>query len=267
MQNYVHGYSDEESCRLTDQANTLAGILHHDSCYPPGSKILEAGCGIGAQTVILAGKNPASQFISIDISEDSLNRAQTAVKTEQLTNVSFRKADIFDLPFAGESFDHIIVCFVLEHLPEPLDALKKLKHVLKPGGTLTAIEGDHGSFYCHPESRDALLTVKSLIKAQAILGGNALIGRQLYPLLKAAGLQKVSISPRIVYTDSSRPELVEGFSKKTFIAMVEAVKQQAISLKLIDEKKWNKGISDLYRATGEDGTFCYTFFKGTSFRL
>lgn len=267
MQKYVHGYSEKESCRLTDQANILADLLHNDSCYPPGDIILEAGCGIGAQTTIIAGMNPKSRFLSIDISEDSLNRAKAAIEERRLENVSIQKADIFDLPFASESFDHIILCFVLEHLSSPLDALKNLLHVLKPGGTLTAIEGDHGSFYCYPESREAVQAVECLIKVQSLLGGNALIGRQLYPLLKSAGLKNVSISPRIVYVDSSRQALVDGFSKNTFIAMVEAVKQQALSLKLIEEDTWNKGITDLYRATGEDGTFCYTFFKGVSYKL
>jgi hypothetical protein len=68
----------------------------------------------------------------------------------------------------------------------------------------------------------------------------------------------------MIYVDSSKPDLVEGFSKNTFIAMVEGVKKQALSQKLIDEKTWEKGMHDLYRATEKDGTFCYTFFKGTA---
>jgi hypothetical protein len=55
---------------------------------------------------------------------------------------------------------------------------------------------------------------------------------------------------------------VEGFSKNTFIAMVEGVRQQALSLGLIDERTWDTGIADMYRATAPGGTFCYTFFKG-----
>ena len=51
---YVHGYSARESERLADQAQTLTELLHHDTHYPAGSRVLEAGCGIGAQTVILA---------------------------------------------------------------------------------------------------------------------------------------------------------------------------------------------------------------------
>ena len=51
---YVHGYADREASRLSDQANALARLLHHDTHYAPGSKVLEAGCGVGSQTVHLA---------------------------------------------------------------------------------------------------------------------------------------------------------------------------------------------------------------------
>jgi len=49
--------------------------------------------------------------------------------------------------------------------------------------------------------------------------------------------------------------------------MVEGVKEQALSKDLIDEDRWNTGLKDLYRATEEDGTFCYTFFKGRAVKM
>ena len=259
---YVHGYSDQEAKRLFDQASTMSELLHQDTMYPAGSRVLEAGCGTGAQTLFLAKNSPRARIVSIDVSMDSLNEARNAGNQKNLSNVRFHRADVFDLPFREQSFDHVFVCFVLEHLKDPVEALICLKNVLKENGTITLIEGDHGSWYCHPESREAALTVQCLIEVQASLGGNSLIGRQVYPLLTKAGFRNVHVTPRLVYADSSRPEWVEGFSKKTFIAMVEGVREQALSLKLIDEESWDKGIQDLYRATEEDGTFCYTFFKG-----
>ncbi len=59
-------------------------------------------------------------------------------------------------------------------------------------------------------------------------GGNALIGRQLHPILRASGFRDVSVSPRTVYVDSGRPGLVEGFTKNTFTAMVEGVGERAL---------------------------------------
>jgi ubiquinone/menaquinone biosynthesis C-methylase UbiE len=263
---YVHGYSERERVRLFDQANTLTELLHHDTFYPAGSLVLEAGCGVGAQTITLAQNSPQAQITSVDISPDSLDAARALIESAQITNVTFQLADIFDLPFDQASFDHIFVCFVLEHLPNPLEALQCLKPLLKKGGSITVIEGDHGSAYFYPESQEAQQAIQCLIDIQADLGGNSLIGRQLFPLLTNAGFRNVAVSPRMVYVDASRPELVEGFTKNTFTAMVEGVRDQALNLKLMDEATWEKGITDLYRTAQADGTFCYTFFKGMALK-
>lgn len=261
---YVHGYSDTEACRLSAQARTLEELLHHDTLFPEGCRVLEAGCGTGAQTEILARRCPGAQITSIDMSESSLEEAEDRLRQAGFTQVIFEKADIYHLDYDAGSFDHVLVCFVLEHLARPVEALKELKRVLAPGGTLTAIEGDHGSFYCYPETHEARRVVQCLIDIQAQMGGNALIGRQLFPLLRQAGFRAVNVTPRVVYVDGSRPEWEEGFSRNTFIAMVEGVAAQAIGRGLIAEDAWSKGIQALHAATGDHGTFHYNFFKGVA---
>jgi len=67
--------------------------------------------------------------------------------------------------------------------------------------------------------------------------------------------------PRMVYADSSRPDLVEGVTKKTFTAMIEGVRESAVNAGLIERSLCEKGISDLYRTAMSGGVFCYTFFK------
>lgn len=261
--NYVHGYSERETERLYDQANTLKELLHQDTFYPKGSKVLEAGCGVGAQTITLAKNSPEAEFTSIDISPDSIKKARNLIEKEKISNVHFQQANIFNLPFEEESFDHVFVCFVLEHLQESVKALTELRKVLKTGGSFTVIEGDHGSCYFYPESPEALKVWQCLIRVQAHLKANSLIGRQLYLLLNKANLKNISVSPRMVYVDSSKPELVDGFVRKTIIAMVEGVKKQALELKMIDKASLDKGIQDLHKvAESPEGTFCYTFFKG-----
>jgi ubiquinone/menaquinone biosynthesis C-methylase UbiE len=123
----------------------MVDLLHSDTVYPAGSQVLEAGCGVGAQTVTLARNSPGASILSVDISATSLAQAEQAVRAAGLTNVQFLQGDIFHLSFATQSFDHVFVCFVLEHLKEPAAALQKLKTYLRPGGTITVIEGDHGS--------------------------------------------------------------------------------------------------------------------------
>ena len=65
-QNYVHGYSERETERLYDQAGSVRHLIHHELRYPPGSKVLEAGCGVGAQTVTLAQNSPEAHFYAVD---------------------------------------------------------------------------------------------------------------------------------------------------------------------------------------------------------
>ncbi len=263
---YVHGYSPSESTRLNDQATTLTELLHADTVYPPGSEVLEVGCGVGAQTVILAGNSPRAAFTSIDISKASLAAARRRVRAAGLANVTFRRADVFDPPFASARFDHVFVCFVLEHLRDPAGALEALTGVLKPGGSVTVIEGDHGSAYFHPDSGHARRAIQCLVDLQRRVGGDSLIGRRLYPLLVEAGYRDVRVSPRMVYADASRPALVDGFTRRTFTAMVEGVGKQAVGGGLVDAASWSAGIRDLYRTAEDDGTFCYTFFKARGIR-
>jgi ubiquinone/menaquinone biosynthesis C-methylase UbiE len=263
---YVHGYDARENIRLQDQASTLVELLHSDTFYPAGSRVLEVGCGVGAQTITLATNSPGALITSIDISESSLAEARKRIEKAGLTNVRFEQADIFHLPFDPQEFDHIFVCFVLEHLPRPIEALRNLKCHLKDGGTITVIEGDHGSVYFYPHSEAAHRAIQCQIELQKQTGGNAMIGRELYPLLSQAGFRPVRVSPRMVYVDSSRPELVEGFTKKTFTAMTAGVRKAAIAAGLITPDLFDQGIRDLYRTTEEGGVFCYTFFKAVGSR-
>lgn len=261
---YVHGYHSTENQRLHDQAGTLADLLHGDTAYPPGHTVLEVGCGVGAQTALLARHSSEAFIVSVEVSHASAAQAAQAARAGELGNVKVLQADLFALPFATASFEHVFVCFVLEHLPDPLGALHALRRVLKPGGSITVIEGDHGSTFFHPDSALAHRAIQCLVELQARAGGNALLGRSLYPLLRQAGFEDVAVSPRMVYADESRPDLVEGFTRRTFTAMIEGVREPVIKAGLMDEEAFEEGIAALYRTAEADGVFCYTFFKAVA---
>jgi SAM-dependent methyltransferase len=258
---YVHGYKGRENERLQDQAEALTELLHNDTSYPAGSAVLEVGCGVGAQTLILARRSPNARFISIDVSAESIAEAKRRADAAGLTNVTFQQADIFSLPYEAESFDHVFICFVLEHLSRPREALAILERLLRREGTITVIEGDHGSTFFYPDNAPAHSAIESLIKMQEQAGGNALIGRQLYPLMVEVGFGYVHVSPRMVYVDGSRPELADTFTQKTFTAMIEGVRKAAIAAGLVEPQRFDEGVKALYRAAERDGVFCYTFFK------
>ncbi|MFJ9608645.1 methyltransferase domain-containing protein [Kitasatospora sp. NPDC101176] len=262
---YVHGYSDTEAQRLGDQADTLAELLHAGTAYPAGSRVLEAGCGVGAQTVHLLAASPGVLLTAADISADSLAQARVRVAAQApAARVSWHHGDLHRLPFADDAFDHVFLCFVLEHLADPAAALTALRRLLRPGGTITVIEGDHGSAFFHPRSRAADDAVELLVRLQARAGGDALVGRRLHPLLADAGFQDVTVRPRTVYADGARPALVEGFTRRTFVPMVGAVRAEALAAGLTTPEAFDRGVAELGRAAEPGGTFHYTFFKAVA---
>ncbi|HPE63147.1 MAG TPA: SAM-dependent methyltransferase, partial [Methanothrix sp.] len=101
------------------------------------------------------------------------------------------------------------------------------------------------------------------VRLQERAGGNAMIGRELYPLLTRAGFTEVSVSPRMVYADGSRPAMADGFTRRTFTAMIEGVRDAALAAGMMEADEFDSGVRDLYRTAEEDGVFCYTFFKAT----
>lgn len=260
---YVHGYSPIETRRLGDQADTLAALLHAGTRFPPGARVLEAGCGVGAQTVHLVTGSPGVRLVAVDVSAASLAQARARIAVDAPeADVEWHQGDLHDLPFADAAFDHVFVCFVLEHLRNPVRALRALKRLIRPGGTITVIEGDHGSAFFHPDSADARAAIGCLSRLQTAAGGDAQLGRRLYPLLTEAGYTDVAVRPRPVYADPSRPSLADGFTLKTFTAMVEAVREEAIDAGMITPDRWDQGVADLRRTA--EGTFHYTFFEATA---
>lgn len=266
---YVHGYHAQEGHRLHDQAQALADLLHHDTRFPTGSAVLELGCGVGAQTVELLHRNPGIALTCVDRSAESLRTAGERLGEQATSTVRLVQADLYDLPHTGGplhagGFDHVVVCFVLEHLPRPAEALDRARRLLRPGGTITVIEGDHGSTAFHPDSPAARAAIDCQVRLQRSAGGDPDIGRRLYPLLTAAGFHDIQVTPRQVYVDGSRPDLADGFVRRTFTAMVAGVRTPALAAALTTPQDFDTGITDLLRTAEPDGVFSYTFYKATA---
>ena len=265
--NYVHGYSSRESDRLRDQSMILETLLHKGTNYQKDEVVLEAGCGIGAQTIILSKKSPQAKFTSVDISEQSLLQAEKSIREQNILNVKFHRENIMKMSFDDGAFDHIFICFVLEHLEKPEEALLELKRVLKPKGSITIIEGDHGSCFWSPETSDSLTVWHALIKAQKELGHDPLIGRRLYPLLKQTAYIIKDVSPRYVYSDYINPKLLDGVVNSIIVPMVQSSKDQIFNNSFLDKMSWEKGIKELSDVgRRSDGTFFYTWFKALAYK-
>ncbi len=103
---------------------------------PERKIILDAGCGTGYKSLVLAEANPGSKIIGIDISEQSIELARERLVYHGFDNAEFYKLSIYELPALGLEFDYINCDELLYLFSEPAMALKVMKSVLKPEGII-----------------------------------------------------------------------------------------------------------------------------------
>lgn len=264
---YVHGYTDRETQRLQEQSLILEELLHSGTSYPSGSRVLEVGCGVGAQTLILLRRNPGIHLTSNDMSEESVRKAKQSAEGAGFTNVEFRHENIFKHGLEPGSFDHVFVCFVLEHMDHPVEALKQMMKLLKAGGTITVIEGDHSSGRWSPETAASRAAWDGLVISQQLLGHDPNIGKGLLPLMSEAGIHQPHVKPLEVYADQSVPDLLDGAINQIIAPMVYSAEKHILEKDLVESGVWKQGLKDLsHVATDPKGTFFYSWFKGMGAR-
>jgi SAM-dependent methyltransferase len=268
MASYLHGYSSAEAARLVRQAGLFEALIHDGTSFATGVEVLEAGCGVGAQTIVLARRNPEARFTCIDVSEASLAIAQARITDNAIANVGFRHADLLSLPFDEASFDHVFMNFVLEHCGDPAKALRELHRVLRPGGTITITEPDHGTSYFHPATDATRRVFRGMVGALAAMGGDGEIGHKLFPLLRLAGFQVDSVEPRPLYVDGRFPEQIEAIVGGVVVPALETTRENMITYGGMAAAAVDQGL-DEWRTLGADPGFVFTttLFRAVATRL
>lgn len=149
---YTHGHSDavlrSHSWRTVENS---AQYLIDD--LAPGLDVLDVGCGPGTITVDLARRvSPGGRAVGVDTSYDVLMKASELAAMSDTDNVIFEPADAIDLPFATGSFDIVHAHQVLQHLPDPVGALREMTRVLRPGGSSPCATPTTGRWRGSPSS-------------------------------------------------------------------------------------------------------------------
>ena len=189
---YTHGHHDSvlRSHRWRNVDNSAAYLRPH---LRAGQTLLDVGCGPAALTVDLARHVPGGRVVAIDRAEAVLGEARQAVEASGLA-IELAAADVYALPFADAAFDVVHAHQVLQHLSDPVRALREMHRVCAPGGLIAARDSDYGSFRWFPE--DARLDAWLRLYHRVAESNNAYpdAGRRLLAWARAAGLEDIAIT-------------------------------------------------------------------------
>jgi SAM-dependent methyltransferase len=160
----------------------------------PGLSCLEVGCGGGDVACDLARMvAPGGHVLATDIDRPQLAIASSEAEAQGLDNIAFRYSDITrEIP--DGPFDFIHARFVLTHIPNPADALARMKSVLRPGGVVVLEDIDFRAHFCEPECPALWRYVELYSQTVKRHGGDANIGPRLPGMVIAAGFNAVRMN-------------------------------------------------------------------------
>jgi ubiquinone/menaquinone biosynthesis C-methylase UbiE len=190
---YTHGHHESvlRSHTWRTAENSAAYLLPH---LTPGLALLDVGCGPGTITADLAETVAPGRVVGLDRSEEPLGPARHEAEERGLTNLSYVVGDVYALDFPDAAFDVVHAHQVLQHLVDPVAALREMARVTRPGGVIAVRDADYASMTWHPD--DAGLT-RWLEVYRAVAHGNGAepdAGRALLAWAHRAGFTDVTPS-------------------------------------------------------------------------
>ena len=199
-EDYVHGYATAEQERLLRQAEHWRDeLILAGTRLAQGTRLLEVGCGVGAVLGILGMAFPGVILAGVDIEARQLETARAHLRRLGL-EADLRQADALELPYPDTSFDHVWMMWFVEHLADPVGALKEARRVLVSGGALTAIEVDYNTIWASPTSH-ALNVLFAAVARAMEAAGRSDAGSRLHEWLAEAGFTSVDPGEiRLSYT-------------------------------------------------------------------
>ncbi len=171
--------------------NSASFLLPH---LRAGDTLLDVGCGPGTITVDLASIVEPGHVTGIDRSAEVIEKARADVGSNGPGNVTFAVGDVYALGFEDDCFDVVYAHQVLQHLTDPVAALREMRRVLRPGGLLAVRDADYSAFTWFPlDSRlDRWMELYHQITSRN--GADADAGRHLAAWVASAGFSLVETS-------------------------------------------------------------------------
>lgn len=259
---YLHGFNQDEQERLYRQAEFLEQAVFRGIDFSRAGHILEVGCGVGAQTTILRRRFPRLRITGIDMSEKQLATARTRLSDDEL--VELRQMNAQAMTFEHEKFDGAFLCWILEHVPDPLRVLTETRRRLQPGARIYITEVMNSTFFLDPYSPHTWKYWMAFNDYQNAGAGDPFVGAKLGNLLTAAGFRDVRTEPQTLHFDRREPvrraEVVAYWTELLLSAADQLIAKGYTDAATVSGMK---GELDAIRAN-EDAVFFYAFMQATA---
>ncbi|MEU8658603.1 class I SAM-dependent methyltransferase [Actinoplanes philippinensis] len=196
MATYTHGHHESvlRSHRWRTAENSAAYLLPHLSS---GFSLLDVGCGPGTITAELAELVAPGRVTALEQTEPALDLARAEIARRGLTGADFAVGDVHALDFADGTFDVVHAHQVLQHVADPVAALREMRRVTRPGGLVAARDSDYAAFTWFPllpELDEWLDLYQRVARGN---GGEPDAGRRLLSWARAAGFTDVTATASV----------------------------------------------------------------------
>jgi SAM-dependent methyltransferase len=188
---YTHGHHESvlRSHRWRTAENSAAYLLPH---LKSGATLLDVGCGPGTITAELATLVTPGRVTALEVTDAALDLARAEIAARGLRTVDFAVGDVHALDFADDTFDVVHAHQVLQHLGDPVSALREMRRVTRPGGIVAVRDSDYAAFTWFPllpELDEWLALYEKVARGN---GGEPDAGRRLLSWAHAAGFTDVT---------------------------------------------------------------------------
>jgi len=191
MEHYTLGYDASALAFVSRRTLQSHGAFFIDY-LKEGMQVIDVGCGPGSITVGIAKRIGAGSVVGVDLSASQVALASQASVRLGLSNARFRVASAYDLPYEDGQFDALFSHALIEHLGEPLRAMREFFRVLKPGGVMGVVTPDWGGFLVGPLSPKLVAAIDAFKALQIGNGGDVTVGHKLSQYAVDAGFQEVA---------------------------------------------------------------------------
>lgn len=188
---YTHGYHESvlRSHRSRTAQNSAAHLL---PLLNAEDRLLDVGAGAGTITVDLA--NAVAEVTATEVSAEALDLTRATVADRGATNIAFEVADVHSLPFDDGTFDVVHAHQVLQHVANPVQALREMARVTRSGGIVAVRDSDYGGFRWWPELPQLDRWLELYRSVAVRNGGDPDAGRRLLSRAHESGITDVVAS-------------------------------------------------------------------------